>query len=137
MPDVGAQLRDLVTHAEVDDLPDLIAALAGAQARALAKLTAPPRTSTPDKLVDAETMATLLDVPTNWVRDAARAERIPSLKLGHYVRFEPAAVMEAIKKLPPSHNSRLCMPKKDKETRGGRRPVSNECPSPNYREGAA
>lgn len=40
-------------------------------------------------LVDAGTAAELLDVPKSWVLAQARAERIPHVRLGRYVRFEP------------------------------------------------
>ena len=45
-----------------------------------------------------EEVAALLKVSTSWVyehtrsRGVARAERLPSIKLGKYVRFEPASV---------------------------------------------
>lgn len=128
MPDVAAQLRDLVERADAGELPDVIAALAGAHALALSRLLAPTVPAT-EGLVDAVKMAELLDVPENWIRDAARSERIPSQRLGHYVRFNPAEVLAAVRKLPPSHNGRLCTAKKAVESRGGRRPVSKECPN--------
>jgi excisionase family DNA binding protein len=39
-------------------------------------------------LLDAEQAAELLNVPVSWVRSAARADRIPHIKLGHYRRFD-------------------------------------------------
>lgn len=41
-------------------------------------------------LVDAATAANLLGVPKTWVLAQARADRIPHVRLGRYVRFEPA-----------------------------------------------
>jgi excisionase family DNA binding protein len=41
-------------------------------------------------LVDAAAAAELLGVPETWVRAEARADRIPHVRLGRYVRFEPA-----------------------------------------------
>ena len=41
------------------------------------------------RLVDAHTAATLLGVPASWVLAEARANRIPHIRLGKYVRFEP------------------------------------------------
>jgi hypothetical protein len=77
-------------------------------------------------------MAGLLGTPENWVRDKARAGVLPFVRMGHYVRFEPAAVIDAVRKLrlsgPRSHNGQLRAPKKHMETRGGRRGVSKECP---------
>lgn len=40
-------------------------------------------------LVDAEQAGSLLGVPSSWVRAEARADRIPHVRLGRYVRFDP------------------------------------------------
>ena len=48
---------------------------------------APPREA--DRLVDAAAAGELLGVPASWVLAQARAERIPHVRLGRYVRFEP------------------------------------------------
>lgn len=45
-------------------------------------------------LIDAGQAADLLGVPTTWVLAEARADRIPHVRLGRYVRFE-AAQLEA------------------------------------------
>lgn len=45
-----------------------------------------------DQLVTAEEAAALLSVPKTWVLAEARADRIPHVRLGRYVRFEPAQV---------------------------------------------
>jgi len=42
---------------------------------------------TPAALLDADAAAELLNVPSSWVLAEARAGRLPSLKLGRYVRF--------------------------------------------------
>lgn len=44
------------------------------------------------QLVTAEEAAALLSVPKTWVLAEARADRIPHVRLGRYVRFEPAQV---------------------------------------------
>jgi excisionase family DNA binding protein len=44
------------------------------------------------RLLDAPGLAELLDVPETWVRAEARAERIPHVRLGRYVRFDAAEV---------------------------------------------
>jgi excisionase family DNA binding protein len=46
------------------------------------------------RLVDAPVVAEHLSVPTTWVREQARAENIPHVRLGRYVRFDLAAVDE-------------------------------------------
>jgi len=38
-------------------------------------------------LLDAEAAASLLNVPASWVLAEARANRIPTVRLGKYVRF--------------------------------------------------
>lgn len=40
-------------------------------------------------LIDAAGAAQLLGVPKSWVLAEARAGRIPHVRLGRYVRFEP------------------------------------------------
>lgn len=47
----------------------------------------PPRG--PERLVDAAAAGELLGVPRSWVLAQARAGRIPHVRLGRYVRFEP------------------------------------------------
>ena len=42
------------------------------------------------RLVDANKAGELLGVPKTWVLSEARAGRIPHVRLGRYVRFEPA-----------------------------------------------
>lgn len=41
------------------------------------------------RLVDATEIATMLGVPTSWVRESARAGSILTIRLGRYVRFDP------------------------------------------------
>lgn len=41
----------------------------------------------PEELLDATGAATLLGVPASWVLAEARADRIPHVRLGRYVRF--------------------------------------------------
>lgn len=40
-------------------------------------------------LLDAAGVADLLGVPKTWVLAEARADRIPHIRLGRYVRFDP------------------------------------------------
>jgi excisionase family DNA binding protein len=42
----------------------------------------------PVALVDAEAAGGLLGVPKSWVLAEARADRIPHVRLGRYVRFD-------------------------------------------------
>lgn len=41
------------------------------------------------RLLDASGAAEQLGVPKSWVLAEARADRIPHVRLGRYVRFEP------------------------------------------------
>jgi excisionase family DNA binding protein len=45
-----------------------------------------------DRLVSAQWVADFLGVPKSWVYDAARERRLPSVPVGRYVRFDPAAI---------------------------------------------
>jgi excisionase family DNA binding protein len=44
---------------------------------------------TPAPRLDAAGVAKLLGVPKTWVLAEARADRIPHIRLGRYVRFDP------------------------------------------------
>jgi excisionase family DNA binding protein len=46
-----------------------------------------------ERLVNADAIAELLDVPPTWVREHARAGTIPHYRLGRYVRFREAEVL--------------------------------------------
>ncbi len=124
-----ALLAELVNAAAAEQIPDVIGALESAKARALAKLMPSP-VAGPPRLVDAAEMADLIGVPEGWVRDKARAGALPCRQLGHYVRFDAAEVLEAVRKMPAPQNRGFCSPKKGEEKRGGSRRVSKPCPNP-------
>lgn len=44
----------------------------------------------PARYLDAKTAAERWGVPESWVYDMARQGKLPSVRLGHYVRFLPA-----------------------------------------------
>jgi excisionase family DNA binding protein len=48
----------------------------------------------PDRLLDDAGAAELLNVPKSWVGEAARAGRLPHVKLGRYRRFDRAELLE-------------------------------------------
>lgn len=48
------------------------------------------------ELVDAATLASRLGVHESFVRTAARERRIPCIRIGRYVRFDPTAVATAL-----------------------------------------
>ena len=45
-------------------------------------------------LLDAEQAAELLNVPASWVSTEARADRLPHVRLGRYVRFEEDELLD-------------------------------------------
>lgn len=47
-----------------------------------------------DRLVDPDNAAAILGVTRRWVLDAARRGAIPHIRLGAYVRFDPAAILD-------------------------------------------
>jgi excisionase family DNA binding protein len=46
-----------------------------------------------DRLLDADDVAVLLNVPVRWVRQASRDGRLPCVRLGRYVRFSREDVL--------------------------------------------
>lgn len=63
--------------------------LAAAVARHLAEAQAPR-----PAFVDAAAAAALFDIPKSWLLAEARADRVPHVRLGRYVRFDPAKLRE-------------------------------------------
>jgi excisionase family DNA binding protein len=53
---------------------------------------APEKRETHDRLIDAREAAALLNVPDTWILAEARANRIPHVRLGRYVRFDCATL---------------------------------------------
>jgi excisionase family DNA binding protein len=49
--------------------------------------------SPPDRLLTDAEAAELLAVPKSWVGEAARARRLPHVKLGRYRRFDRADLL--------------------------------------------
>jgi hypothetical protein len=45
-------------------------------------------------LIDARAAGELLGVPHTWVLEEARHDRIPHIRLGRYVRFDGAMLLE-------------------------------------------
>jgi excisionase family DNA binding protein len=53
------------------------------------RLVKDPSTEGDGRLLSAAEVAKLFDVPESWVREQARLGNLPSIRLGHYVRFKP------------------------------------------------
>ena len=66
-------------------MEDLAAAIAAEVTRQLA---GPAVHDVAGALLNAERAAALLSVPATWVLAEARANRVPHVRLGRYVRFE-------------------------------------------------
>jgi hypothetical protein len=49
----------------------------------------------PKELLEAEALADRLKVPVSWVYEQSRLGNIPTVRLGKYVRFDLAAVLES------------------------------------------
>ena len=43
----------------------------------------------PPRLIDAEAAGEMLGVPKSWMLREARRDRVPHVRLGRYVRFDP------------------------------------------------
>jgi hypothetical protein len=130
--DLRRALDTAVAELPADEIPDAIGLCAAAQARLTARLVARNRDAESanlfPSLVNAKEMAAILGVPQNWVRDRQRAEQIPCHHLGYYVRFAPAEVLEAVRKLPRLHNAQSRSAKITKQIKGGKRQESTEYP---------
>ena len=48
-------------------------------------------------LLSAAQAAKLWDIPKTWISEAARRGEIPTVRLGHYVRFKPEDLEEFIR----------------------------------------
>jgi hypothetical protein len=57
-------------------------------------------------LINAQEMAAILKVPVSWVyqRTGLGQDRIPHLKIGKYIRFDPAEVLNFYKQRAPGRN---------------------------------
>jgi excisionase family DNA binding protein len=47
----------------------------------------------PDRLLNADEVASMLGVPVTWVREHSRNGHLPSVPLGRYVRYDQADVL--------------------------------------------
>lgn len=55
-----------------------------------------------EKLVDVREMARILDVPVSWLYERTRLRTIPCIRIGKYVRFDPAEVLVFFRKPKPN-----------------------------------
>lgn len=92
------RFRDMVDAATTAELPAIVGALHEALAAAELRLRAPSAVATQTAaLVDAAALAAHLDVPVATARDYARRRLIPCVWIGRHLRFDVAAVIEALR----------------------------------------
>lgn len=89
----AAELTLWLESLPLEKIPHIICALA---ARLTAAGTPVAQAEVDQSLLDAKGMANRLCVPESWVRHEQRADRIPFLKCGRYVRFRVSDVEAAI-----------------------------------------
>jgi hypothetical protein len=93
----GLSQQFLSDETPLDSFPSILADLA----RALAvRLGAPAVPAEKEPLVDAVALAKHLNTPTSWVRTETRAQRIPHLKLGRYLRYRISDVEASLAARP-------------------------------------
>jgi excisionase family DNA binding protein len=63
----------------------------------MSDVTAPSNKRGPESLLDIPTLAARLAVSERFVRRLVHERRIPYLKLGHFVRFDPRDVEEVLR----------------------------------------
>lgn len=93
-PSLAARLRDLrqaVAAAARDDVPAILGGLAELQALAQARLFAAPSTTPPhnDPLLTVPEVARRLALPVTRVYELCRQGRLPTVKIGKYIRVRP------------------------------------------------
>jgi excisionase family DNA binding protein len=86
-PKTGPDVAEFAAQISIDQIPYAIAALL---VRFWTECNGRNGTTVPDsdQLLTAKELATRLGVPESWVRSEERAGRIPSQRLGKYVRFK-------------------------------------------------
>jgi excisionase family DNA binding protein len=76
-------------------------------------------TSAPSALLTAEAAAVVLSVDPAWLLRQAREGRIPHVRLGRYVRFDPAAIAAYCACLPRPSATATSATAFGRRTRGG------------------
>ncbi|MGH7788223.1 MAG: helix-turn-helix domain-containing protein [Candidatus Binatia bacterium] len=97
-------LERAVAELPAEQMPDLIGVLATASARAQLNLVAVPRPE-PVDVVDVATLAAELNVAASWLRSQARANKLPHLRCGKYIRFARAEVLATLARSGADHRT--------------------------------
>lgn len=53
---------------------------------------------TPEELLTPEELARKLKLPVSWVYEQSRQGKIPTHRIGRYIRFDPRQILEHLKK---------------------------------------
>jgi excisionase family DNA binding protein len=99
MPDRPRLTLNDIDTAPREALPALALELAALQSRLAARMLAEaPAAGIAEEhaLLNPKDMAARLGVAESWLREAARSGRVPCVRVGRYVRFDPAAVRRAV-----------------------------------------
>jgi excisionase family DNA binding protein len=89
-PENAGRLADDQVRDTLKQIADRTSALKSLESQILWRVLAERTTADKDafpKLLNAGQLAEHLGVPESWVREQARIGELPSIKLGHYVRF--------------------------------------------------
>jgi excisionase family DNA binding protein len=99
-----SRARDLI----IDSIPELLTHIAGRVAALKTlegtllsmmlthRVASSNGKNTDSALLSAPQVAKLFDVPESWVREQARLGTLPSIRLGHYVRFKAEEIQRFI-----------------------------------------
>lgn len=96
LAELRAELERAVSECPANDLPELTGLLEVAKVRAMARALCPAPPMVTDDIVGVATLSAELGLKESWLRAQARAEKLPSLRAGKYIKFRRAEVMEAL-----------------------------------------
>jgi len=108
-PEQANSLADQEVRDTLKEIAERTAQLRTLETQMLWRLLAEPSGTKTDgfpRLLNAKQLAEHLSVPESWVREQARLGQLPSIKLGHYVRFRLDDVQNYLHPPHPSPNSR-------------------------------
>jgi len=117
-PDQVNRLAEQQVRDALKEIAERTAALRWLETQMLWRLLAEPTGPKSDgfpRLLTAKQLAEHLAVPESWVREQARLGQLPSIKLGHYVRFKLDDVQRYLHPPRPSLNSGAARVRFDRE----------------------
>lgn len=105
-PDLAQELDDAEIRDALKQIAERTSALKALESQIISELVFQRTTSAQGAfphLLTAKQLAEHLSVPESWVREQARIGALPSVKLGHYVRFRLDDVNRHIHQPPRIH----------------------------------